>query len=184
MPKLRYGTENKKRPVWNMKRKRSEKVAWYGALTALAMIFSYIETLIPITVGVPGVKPGLANLVVFAALYKMSPRDAFVISMARILLAGMTFGNMASMIYSFAGGILSFLVMWFLWKKDWLEKVGVSIAGGVAHNIGQLLAAAFVVESGSVFAYLPVLLVSGTLMGALIGFLGGLLIARLPELNT
>lgn len=162
------------------KKNRAGRVALYGMLTALAMIFSYIEMLLPIPVGIPGVKPGLANLVVFAALYRMTALDAFVISMARILLVGMTFGNMSAMIYSLSGGILSFLVMWFLKKRDLFTGTGVSIAGGVAHNIGQLAAAALVLESGAVFGYFPALLVSGAVTGALVGLIGGLIIMRLP----
>ncbi|EET62307.1 hypothetical protein BRYFOR_05340 [Marvinbryantia formatexigens DSM 14469] len=157
-----------------------ERAAMYGVLVALAMIFSYVETLIPIPMGIPGVKPGLANLVVFAALYRMCPADAFVISMVRILLVGMTFGNEFAMLYSFAGGMLSFLVMWFAKKKEWLGMTGVSIAGGIAHNIGQLLVAAAVLESMAVFTYLPVLLLAGTVMGAFIGLLGAQVIKRLP----
>ncbi|MDO4343873.1 MAG: Gx transporter family protein [Eubacteriales bacterium] len=163
------------------KKTLAARAAMYGVLVALAMIFSYIEMLIPITIGIPGVKPGLANLVVFAALYLMTPADAFVISMVRILLVGMTFGNMFALLYSFAGGILSFLVMWLCMQKNWMGKTGVSIAGGISHNIGQLIVAAVVLESAAVFAYLPVLLLSGTVMGALIGFLGACVIKRLPR---
>lgn len=158
----------------------AERAAMYGVLVALAMIFSYIETLIPIPMGVPGVKPGLANLVVFAALYTMRPVDALVISMVRILLVGMTFGNEFAMLYSFAGGSLSFLVMWLCKKKDWLSKTGVSIAGGVAHNVGQLIVAALVLENAAVFAYLPALLLAGSVMGAFIGLLGTQILKRLP----
>lgn len=163
------------------KKKRSAYVAMYGVLIALAMIFSYIETLIPISIGVPGVKPGLANIVVFAALYQMGAADAFAISMIRILLVGLTFGNMFAILYSFAGGILSFQVMYLCKKKEWLGQIGVSIAGGVAHNIGQLIVAAFVLESAAVFTYLPVLLIAGTVMGALIGLVSALVIKRLPK---
>ncbi len=164
-----------------MKKAKQRKTALYGVLVALAMIFSYIETLIPIPIGIPGVKPGLANLVVFAALYRMGPLDAFVISMVRIVLVGITFGSLSAMLYSFAGGIFSFLIMWLCWKKDWFTRVGVSVAGGVSHNIGQLAAAALVLESGAVFSYLPVLLLSGTVTGALIGLVGGLILERLPD---
>ena len=163
------------------KKKPASKAAGYGVLIALAMIFSYIETLIPISIGIPGVKPGLANLVVFAALYQMGAMDAFVISMVRILLVGLTFGNLFALLYSFAGGILSFFVMYICKKKDWLGEIGVSIAGGVFHNIGQLIVASVVLENTAVFTYLPVLLLSGTVMGALIGLVGGMVIKRLPK---
>lgn len=157
------------------------KVALYGVLIALAMILSYVETLIPISLGIPGVKPGLANLVVIVAMYILTPKDAFVISMIRIVLVGFTFGNMSAMMYSFAGGLLSFAVMYFCKKKNFFGVTGVSISGGVSHNIGQLLIAALVVENTAVFFYLPVLLLAGALTGALIGLLGGMAVKRLPR---
>ena len=156
-----------------MKKKSSaQKVALYGVLIALAMVLSYVEMLIPLPVGIPGVKPGLANLVVFLALYTMTAREAFLISMVRILLVSITFGNGSAFLYSMAGGILSFLVMWICQKKDFLLPAGVSIAGGIAHNVGQLLMAAVILENGAVFTYFPVLLAAGCITGGIIGFLG------------
>ena len=156
-----------------MKKKSSaQKVALYGVLIALAMVLSYVEMLIPLPVGIPGVKPGLANLVVFLALYTMTAREAFLISMVRILLVSITFGNGSAFLYSMAGGILSFLVMWSFQKKDFLLPAGVSIAGGIAHNVGQLLMAAVIFENGAVFTYFPVLLAAGCITGGIIGFLG------------
>lgn len=159
----------------------AQRVALYGVLVALAFIFSYIETLIPISTGIPGVKLGLANLAVFVALYLMKTADAFAISMVRILLVGFTFGNLFAMLYSFAGGILSFGVMKLCKEKEWLGKTGVSIAGGISHNIGQIVVAALVLENAAVFSYLPVLLLAGTATGALIGIVGGLVLRRLPK---
>ena len=156
-----------------MKKKSSaQKVALYGVLISLAMVLSYVEMLIPLPVGIPGVKPGLANLVVFLALYTMTAREALLISMVRILLVSITFGNGSAFLYSMAGGILSFLVMWIFQKKDFLLPAGVSIAGGIAHNVGQLLMAAVILENGAVFTYFPVLLAAGCITGGIIGFLG------------
>lgn len=156
-----------------MKKKSSaQKVALYGVLIALAMVLSYVDMLIPLPVGIPGVKPGLANLVVFLALYMMTAREALLISMVRILLVSITFGNGSAFLYSMAGGILSFLVMWIFQKKDFLLPSGVSIAGGIAHNVGQLLMAAVILENGAVFTYFPVLLAAGCITGGIIGFLG------------
>ena len=156
-----------------MKKKSSaQKVALYGVLIALAMVLSYVEMLIPLPVGIPGVKPGLANLVVFLALYTMTAREALLISMVRILLVSITFGNGSAFLYSMAGGILSFLVMCIFQKKDFLLPAGVSIAGGIAHNVGQLLMAAVILENGAVFTYFPVLLEAGCITGGIIGFLG------------
>ena len=165
-----------------MKKKSSaQKVALYGVLVALAMVLSYVELLIPLPVGIPGVKPGLANLVVFLALYRMSARDAFLISMVRILLVSMTFGNGSAFLYSMAGGLLSFFVMWICRKKDFLLPTGVSIAGGIAHNVGQLLMAAVILENFAVFTYFPVLLAAGCITGGIIGILGGQISRRITN---
>lgn len=147
----------------------AKKVAYSAILTALAMIFSYVEVLIPFHFGIPGIKLGLANLVVVIALYILKPAQVLSISIARIVLVSFLFGSMSSMLYSFAGGIISFLVMLLLKKSRGFSMMGISIAGGVSHNIGQLLMAAVVVESMSVFFYMPVLLVAGMVTGMLIG---------------
>ena len=146
----------------------SRNAAYYGLLVALAFIFSYIESLFPIYLGAPGVKLGLANLVSVVGLYTIG-------------LAGLTFGNGFSIVYSLAGGALSLAVMAFCKKKGWFSAIGVSILGGAANNIGQLAVAALVVESASVFAYFPVLLIAGTAAGACIGVLGGILTERVGK---
>ncbi len=142
-----------------------------GIFVALAMIFSYIEALIPLNFGIPGVKAGLANLIVVAALYRLKPSEAFLISMARILLTGLLFGSGLSLLYSLSGGLFSFAVMYLLKRTGICSVTGVSVAGGVAHNAGQLLAAYAVLRSGSIWYYAPVLTVAGVLAGTLIGFL-------------
>lgn len=147
----------------------AKRVAYTAILIALAMIFSYVEVLIPFHFGIPGIKLGLANLVVVIALYILKPAQVMVISIARIVLVSFLFGNMSSMLYSLAGGILSFFVMWLMKKIKGFSMLGISIAGGVSHNVGQLLLAAVVVENMSVFYYMPVLLVAGVITGMLIG---------------
>ena len=166
---------NEENQYMERKQKKSpaQKAALYGILIALAMVLSYVELLIPLPIGIPGVKPGLANLVVFLALYLLSSREAFLISVVRIMLVNITFGNGSAFLYSMAGGVLSFLVMWICKKRNLLLPTGISVAGGIAHNIGQLLMAAAVLENAAVFTYLPVLLASGCITGALIGFIGG-----------
>lgn len=149
----------------------SRKVASCGILVALAMIFSYVEVLIPISFGVPGLKLGVANLVVVAGLYFLKPREVLVISVIRILLMSWMFGNGMSLIYSLAGGLLSFMVMVLIKEKFGFGIIGVSIAGGVSHNVGQLLAAACVVQNTKILYYFPVLLIAGVITGALIGTL-------------
>lgn len=138
-------------------------------MIALAMIFSYVETMIPINFGIPGVKLGLANLVIVAAIYLFGGKQAFLISIVRIFLSGFMFGNLASIMYSLAGGLLSLAAMLLLKKTDKLSILAVSVMGGICHNIGQLIVAMLVVENLKLIFYVPVLLISGFLTGLLIG---------------
>ncbi|SHO49441.1 Gx transporter family protein [Anaerocolumna xylanovorans] len=159
-----------------MRKSTARKVAYYGIFVALAFVFSFVEVLVPVSLGIPGIKLGLANIVVLTALYAMGPRDAFFISCVRIVLVGFTFGNMASLLYSMAGGLLSWLVMCLLKKIKGFSMIGVSLAGGISHNIGQIAVAALMLKTVSVIYYLPVLLIAGTITGILIGILGGMLL--------
>lgn len=158
----------------------SKKVAKYGMFIALSFLFGYIETWIPFSVGIPGVKLGLANLVNLVGLYTLRAGDVFWISLVRIVLTGFTFGNLSMMLYSLAGGMLSFLTMYLCKQKTGLSPVGVSVAGGVTHNLGQLLVAMAVVWNRNLAYYFPFLLAAGTIAGILIGILGGLIIRRIP----
>lgn len=160
---------------------RSKKTALYGLLVALAFILSYIETLIPFPI-LPGIKLGLANLVVMTALYGMGSKEAFVLSFIRIILVGFTFGNLSTMLYSLAGGMLSWLIMVLAKKSKWFSMVGVSILGGVFHNIGQIIVAILTVSNVYIITYLPLLLITGVITGALIGFLGSLIVKRIQGL--
>ena len=160
---------------------KSKKIAYYGLCIALAFVLSYVESLFPTFIAVPGVKLGLTNLVVLIALVKIGKKDAFFINMIRILLVGLTFGSAFSLLYSFAGGILSFLVMMLFYGKNRFSVIGVSVAGGVAHNVGQILVAMMVLESKALVYYLPVLILSGTLAGVVVGILCGEVVKRLPN---
>lgn len=157
------------------------KTALYGLLVALAFIFSYLESLLPLSVGIPGIKLGLANGVTLTALYLLRPRDALAVSVVRILLAGLTFGSPMTMLYSLSGGLLSFGVMWLCHRTERFSVVGVSIAGGVSHNLGQLAVAAVALATPSIVWYVPVLLVAGLVTGGLIGGLCRLLLPRLEK---
>lgn len=157
----------------------SRKIARYALLTALAMVLSWLESLVPLSVAVPGVKLGLTNLVVIFALYRMSAGDALAISLVRVLLVSFTFGNAYAFAYSLAGALLSFVIMWGLKKSGSFSTVGVSVAGGVGHNLGQILIAALVLENSGIFYYFPALLLSGTAAGVCIGVVGGTLVKRL-----
>ncbi len=159
----------------------TKRIAYLGVFTALAFVFSYIEFLLPLNFGVPGIKLGLANLVVIVALYMINVRAACLLSFVRILLMGLTFGNMASMIYSLAGGMLSLVIMILAKWGNVFSVTGVSVLGGVSHNVGQIIIAILVVETKSLLYYLPVLIISGTVTGALIGILASILIRHLNK---
>ena len=159
------------------------RVAHFGVYTALALIFSYIETLIPINFGIPGVKLGLANLIIVVALYKMSIKEAYVLSIVRVVLAGFIFANLFSILYSLAGGLLSLTVMALLKKSNRFSTIGISMAGGVFHNVGQLIMAILVLESLNIAYYFPVLMVSGIVTGLLIGIIANEMLKRLRKLQ-
>lgn len=159
------------------------KAAYFGVFTALALIFSYVETLIPIHIGIPGVKLGLANLIVVIALYRIGVRESYVLSVLRVILAGFLFGNLFAILYSLAGGLLSLTVMVFLKKTEKFSVLGVSMAGAVFHNIGQLIMAAIVLESLSITYYLPVLMISGIVTGLLIGIVANEMLKRVRSLQ-
>ena len=153
------------------KHTKQHRIALLSMLLALALICSYVESLIPFYFGVPRVKLGLTNIVVLFALYLLGGKEAFAISIMRILLTAFLFGNLFSMAYSLAGGILSFIVMLLLKKYVKLNLLSVSVAGGISHNLGQLIIAAILVENYHVFYYMAILFVSGAVTGFLIGII-------------
>ena len=159
------------------------KVAVFGVFTSLDLILSYVELLIPMNFGIPGMKLGLANLLVVILLYKGCPRDALLLSVIRILLSGLIFGNMFSIFYSLGGGLLSLAVMVFLKKTGQFTVAGISIGGGASHNVGQLLVAMFVVQTYQVGYYLPVLLIAGVITGAVIGILSAEVLKRTQSIR-
>ena len=148
---------------------RNRKLANMAMLVALAMIFSYVESLIPINFGIPGLKLGVANLVTVTGLYFLELPEVFLVIVMRILLTGFLFGNGMSIIYSLAGGILSLLVMALMKRLKGFSIAGVSIAGGVSHNIGQIMVASVAVENLKLIYYLPVLMIAGTVTGFAMG---------------
>lgn len=150
-------------------REMTKSIAISAMLLALSMIFSYIEVLIPVDIAIPGVKLGLANLIVVSGIFYLKGRKVLLISIMRIILVALLFGNVMTLAYSLAGGILSFLVMLGLKQIKGFSVIGISVAGGVSHNIGQLLVAILILSSGKLLVYLPVLMISGLITGALIG---------------
>ena len=156
----------------------TRRMARYALLTSLAMVLSWLESMVPVSAAAPGVKLGLTNLVVIFALYRMGLRDAAAISLARVGLVSMTFGNAYSFAYSLAGAALSLAVMAGLKRLDRFSLLGVSIAGAVCHNLAQLLVAMAVLGTAQLGWYLPALLISGVAAGTAIGAAGAAVTAR------
>lgn len=158
----------------------ARRVALTGLLAALALIFSYVEALVPFNAGVPGIKLGLANLVPLIILYRLDARYAFAANLIRVFLAGLLFSGMFAALYSLAGSVTSFLVMYLLKKTNLFSMIGVSTAGGVFHNIGQLCVAILAVSGPQLIHYLPVLIISGMIAGIIVGIGGTILLDRIP----
>lgn len=151
----------------------ASRIAKGGLFVALALIFSYVESLIPFHFGVPGIKLGLANIMIVTGLYFLELPDVCLICFLRILLSGLLFGNLMSLIYSLAGGFLSLLVMILLKYTGQFSVIGVSMAGGVFHNVGQIAAAMVMTGGVNIVIYLPVLMGTGLLTGFLMGIISG-----------
>ena len=159
----------------------SARIAACGVLTALALIFSYIEFLVPLPIAIPGIKLGLANIVCLVCLYALGEKHAFLINVTRIALAALLFGSVFSALYALVGGVVSFAVMALLKRTKRFSVCGVSMAGGVFHNLAQLAVAGLLVESAQVFYYFPVLLLSGMATGIGIGILATLILRSIAR---
>lgn len=160
----------------------TKTIALMGACTAVALVLAYLEAILPpLFPAVPGIKMGLPNIILVFLLYRRGPAFASAVSLLRILLVSLLFGNAMMLLYSLAGGALSMLTMWLLSRSKRFSPVGVSVAGGVAHNIGQVLMAMLLLETPQLSYYLAVLTVSGTVAGILVGICGGLLIQKMPK---
>lgn len=157
-------------------------VALYGMFVSVSLVLSYIEAIIPINLPVPGMKLGLANIVIIWVLYSMGIKAAAIVSLVRVLLAGFMFGNMYSIIFSMAGALLSLITMYFLKRIKAFSIIGVSIAGGVMHNAGQIIVSMIVLENVRMAYYFPALIISGVVAGIAIGLLGGILYRKIKIL--
>lgn len=157
---------------------KSARIAYIALLSALAAIFGYIESLFPLPIAIPGIKLGLSNIVILFALLKMNKTDAFLILIIKVLICSLLFSGMNSFFYSLSGGILSLFAM-ILAIKFGLSIIGISMAGGVFHNIGQILTAVILLRSPSAFYYLPVLLFAGLIVGGIVGMLCKTVISHL-----
>lgn len=158
------------------------RIAFLGLLTALALILSYIETLIPFQPGIPGIKIGLANLAVLICLYLFGWKEAMLLTVVKVLVSGFLFGNLFMIAYSLAGALLSALTMILLKRTGWFHVPVVSAAGGVMHNIGQLIVAFFAVETYSVIYYMPVLILAGLITGIVIGTAAALVLPYIQNI--
>ena len=158
-----------------------KNVATLGLCVALAMIMSYIESLFPLNFAVPGIKMGLANIVIIFLLYRIGFGAACVVSLIRVFLVSLLFGNVMMMAYSLAGAALSLALMFVLKKSGKFSVIGVSIAGGVAHNAGQIIMAIILLGAKQIAYYLPVLAVTGTITGVLIGIAASIVIKRVKR---
>ena len=156
-----------------------KKLAYLSISVALAMAFSFIESQMPPLASVTGVKIGLANIVTVFLLYNMGTKEAAATSLIRVFLSSLLFGSAVSLIYSLSGAVLSFLFMLIFKRLKLFSTVGVSVIGGVMHNAGQIIAAAFVMGTAKIALYLPVLIISGVIAGVAVGFAAGILTSRL-----
>ncbi len=159
----------------------TKKISTYGVLIALALILSYVESQIPAFVAIPGMKLGLTNIVVLVTLYIIDARSAMAINVLRIIVVSILFGTAMSFAFSITGGMLSTIVMIILKKTNRFKIVGVSAAGGITHNIGQIIAAMVLMNTRAIAWYLPVLWISGIFSGIIIGIIGGLICERVEK---
>ena len=164
-------------------RNNTKKLTLLAMMITFAIVLSYIESKIPAFVAVPGVKIGLANIVVIFVLYKLGIKEAIVISGVRVFIISMLFGNPVSMIYSIAGAILSLAVMFILKKLTPLKEVAVSVVGGVMHNVGQIAVASVILDTNVVVYYLPFLILSGTIAGIAVGVAAAVLVKRINRFS-
>jgi heptaprenyl diphosphate synthase len=161
---------------------RTHALSLLALTVSAAMMLSFVESQIPAFVPIPGIKIGLANIAVIFALYDFGVIRATFVSLIRVFLVALLFGNITGMIYGLFGAVFSLAIMAILKKRSPLSCVGVSVTGAVAHNVGQILAAWLLIGNEKILLYLPILVISGTLSGIAIGIASGILIKRLKNL--
>lgn len=161
-----------------MYKSRARRIAYLGIMTALALVFSYVESLFPLPI--VGVKLGLANLVTLFILYRGRAREAILVTAVRITVTALLFGSLLSLLYSLMGAVASLSVTLLLKKTKLFSTVGVSVSGAVFHNLGQLVAAILILGENLIL-YLPILILSGVAMGVVIGVLATLLLRKIPS---
>jgi heptaprenyl diphosphate synthase len=163
-------------------RPTTKKIAVLGLCTAVALILAYVESMLPpLFHAVPGIKVGLPNIIIVFVLYRFGLREAAAVSLVRMLAVSFMFGNMMALVYSLAGAFLSMLVMVILKKLNFLSVVGVSVSGGVFHNVGQILTAMLLLGTAELGYYLIVLTITGTVSGIFVGLCGAIIVKRIPK---
>ncbi len=162
---------------------KTKKVAFLGMAISLAMILSYVESLVPPLVALPGVKVGLPNLVIMFLLYRLGWKDAVAVSVIRVVLVALLFGNVQSLLFSVSGAVFSLVGMILLKKSGLFSTITVSIVGGILHNVGQIIMACLWTSTAQIAYYLPVLMISGVIAGTVIGLAAGMLIKKLENIR-
>lgn len=163
---------------------KSKKIAYLAIFTACALILSFVETLIPpVYSAVPGIKIGLPNIIIIYALYKISFLSAFAVSLVRVLLVALLFGNVMTLLYSLAGAVLSLTIMVILKKTAYFSVAGVSVTGAVFHNLGQIIVAILILDTVEIGYYMLVLTLTGVVSGILVGILSAILLKRTKNLK-
>lgn len=161
--------------------KKTRRVALSGMLVALMLIMGYVESLVPLTTGVPGIKPGLSNGVLIFAVYMLDVPLTYCLMILKVLLTGLMFGGISAMLYSFAGGLLSLTAMCLLKMIPGIRPEIVGMAGGMLHNVGQTVLAMVILHTYSLIGYLGVLIPVGIACGLLTGFLARLVMRHLKS---
>ncbi len=164
---------------------KTKKIAFLGVLTGVALVLSYLEAILPpIYAAVPGIKVGLPNIVIILILYKTGFKEAIAVSLIRVFIVALLFGNVMTLAYSMAGALLSILLMALFKKLDFFSVVGVSIIGGIAHNLGQILVAIVLLNSTLIGYYMIILTITGTFAGVFVGLVGSVVTKKLSNIEV
>ena len=164
-------------------RNETRRIALLGVLTSVALVLSYLEVMLPpISTAVPGIKMGLPNIIIIFLLYKFGLKEAVTVSLIRVFIVALLFGNVMTLAYSVAGAVLSLGLMTLFKKFDFFSQVGVSIIGGISHNLGQILVAIFLFDTIQIGYYMIVLSITGTIAGVVIGIISSILVKKLEKL--
>ena len=163
-------------------RNETRRIALLGVLTSVALVLSYLEVMLPpISTAVPGIKMGLPNIIIIFLLYKYGLKEAVTVSLIRVFIVALLFGNVMTLAYSVAGAVLSLALMTLFMKIKLFSQIGVSIIGGISHNLGQILVAIFLFDTIQIGYYMIVLSITGTIAGVLIGIISSILVKKLEK---